>query len=57
MVRIAMSAKVGPLEMAPNGQYRVWLPRVIVDRLARSRRSLESYSDVILRLAAAGKPV
>jgi hypothetical protein len=30
-------AKVGPLEMAPNGQYRVWLPRAVVDRRARMR--------------------
>jgi hypothetical protein len=66
MVRIAMSAeayaaiasilppgaKVGPLQIAPNG--RVWLPRAFVDRLARSRRARESYSDVILRLAAEG---
>jgi hypothetical protein len=69
MVRIAMSAeayaaiasilppgaKVGPLQIAPNGQYRVWLPRAFVDRLARSRRARESYSDVILRLAAEGR--
>jgi hypothetical protein len=67
MVRIAISqaayaaiayilppgANVGPLERVPNGQYCVWLPRAVVDRLARMRGSRESYSDVILRLAAA----
>jgi hypothetical protein len=47
-------AKVGLLERAPNGQYRVWLPRAVVDRLARMRGPRESYSDVILRLAAEG---
>jgi hypothetical protein len=64
MIRIAISAdaaiasilppgaNVGPLERAPNGQYRVWLPRAVVDRLARLRSLRESYSDVILRLAS-----
>jgi hypothetical protein len=47
---------VGPLERAPNGQYRVWLPRAVVDRLARMRGPRESYSEVILRLAAGGEP-
>jgi hypothetical protein len=45
---------VGPVEIAPNGQYRLWLPGVVVDRLARRRGHLETYSDVILRLAARG---
>jgi hypothetical protein len=44
-------------DRAPNGQYRVWLLRAIVDRLARMRGARESYSDVILRLAAARKSV
>jgi len=71
MVQIAISAEayaaiaailppgahVGPLAIAPNGQYRVWLPRAVVDRLARKRGPRESYSDVVLRLAARGEPV
>jgi hypothetical protein len=44
-------------DRAPNGQYRVWLLRAIVDRLARMRGARESYSDVILRLGAARKSV
>jgi hypothetical protein len=48
-------ANIGPLEMAPNGQWCVWLPHAIVDGLARMRGARESYSDVILRLAATGK--
>ena len=51
---LPLGSKVGPLEIAPNGQHCVWLPRAVVDRLARIRRPLESYSDVILRLAAEG---
>jgi hypothetical protein len=47
-------AKVGPLERALNGQCCVWLPRAVVDRLARMRGPHESYSDVILRLAGKG---
>ena len=69
MIRIAVSAEayaaiasilppgahVGPLEMAPNGLYRVWLPQAVVDSLARRRGPRESYSDVILRLASRGE--
>jgi hypothetical protein len=54
---LSPGANIGPLEIAPNGQYRVWLPRAVVDRLARLRGARESYSDVILRLAAAGKSI
>jgi len=32
-------------------EYRVWLPRTLVDRLSALRRPGESYSDVILSLA------
>jgi hypothetical protein len=69
VIRIAMSAEayaaiasilppgvnIGPLETAPNGQYRVWLPQAVVDRLARMRGARESYSDVILRMASRGQ--
>jgi hypothetical protein len=54
---LAPGTKVRPLEHAPNGQYCVWLPRAVVDRLARMRGPRESYSDVILRLAARGERV
>jgi hypothetical protein len=37
-------------QRAPNGDYRVWLDRAVVDRLAAMRRPLETYGDVILRL-------
>jgi hypothetical protein len=46
---------VGPLESAPNGQYRIWLPRAVVDGLAPMRGARESYSDVILRLISSGQ--
>jgi hypothetical protein len=36
-----------------NGQMRIWLARKFVDRLLELRGPGESYSDVILRLAAA----
>ena len=36
-----------------NGERYIWLPRAVVDRLRALRGSGESYSDVILRLAAA----
>jgi hypothetical protein len=69
MIRIAVSAEAyaaiasilppgayrGPLEMAPNGQYRVWLPQAVVDSLAQRRGPRENYSDVILRLASRGE--
>ena len=37
---------------ASDGLVRIWLDRAIVDRLGRLRGPGESYSDVILRLAA-----
>ena len=44
------NVRVDP-QRAPNGDYRVWLDRAVVDRLAAMRRPLETYSDIILRLA------
>jgi hypothetical protein len=41
-------------ERAPNGDYFVWLEPAVVSRLAAMRRPGESYSDVILRIAAGG---
>jgi hypothetical protein len=68
MVRIAITqaafdaiAKTLPLgsvgyENATNekGERLIWLDRAIVDRLRAMRGPGESYTDVILRLAAAG---
>ena len=34
----------------------IWLPRAVVDRLRSLRGPGESFSDVILRLAAEGEP-
>jgi hypothetical protein len=39
-------------DRAPNGQYRVWLLRAIVDRLARMRGARESYIDVAVGSAS-----
>jgi hypothetical protein len=39
-------------ERTASGDYFVWLDRATVDRLERLRVSGESFSDVILRLAA-----
>jgi hypothetical protein len=35
-----------------RGEHYVWLPPNVVDRLRAQRRPGESYSDVILRIAA-----
>jgi hypothetical protein len=42
------------LEANARGEKLVWLNRTVVDRLAALRGPGESYSDVILRLAAEG---
>ena len=39
-------------ERALNGDYLVWLEPAVVDRIAGLREPGESYSDVIVRLAA-----
>jgi hypothetical protein len=41
-----------PRSIGPDGQMRIWLDRRIVDGLRALRGPGESYSDVILRLAA-----
>ncbi len=41
-------------EMAPDGEYRVWLPRRVVERLIARREPSETFSDVILRLVERG---
>src|SRR5271163_268848 len=39
-----------------NGERYIWLPRAVVDRLRSLRGPGESFSDVILRLAAGSEP-
>jgi hypothetical protein len=41
-------------EIAPDGEYRVWVPRTIVERLLALREPGETFSDVILRLVERG---
>jgi hypothetical protein len=53
----ALKARMPRIDQAPtskgrNGQMRISLDRKFVDRLLELRRPGESYSDVILRLAA-----
>jgi hypothetical protein len=43
-------------ETDANGERLIWLPRAVVDRLRSLRGPGESYSDVILRLAAPDEP-
>jgi hypothetical protein len=43
-------------EIAPDREYRVWLPRAEVNHLRALRASGETFSDVILRLASSGEP-
>ena len=40
------------IEANEHGERYVWLPPKVVDRLRAQRRPGESYSDVILRIAA-----
>jgi hypothetical protein len=68
MIRIAISpeafeaiARTLPLgnvgyenKVTERGERLIWLDRAVVDRLRSLRGRGESYSDVILRLAAAG---
>jgi hypothetical protein len=41
-------------EIAPNGEYRVWLSRIAAERLLALREPSETFSDVILRLTERG---
>jgi hypothetical protein len=54
---IASALPVGGVvdhEVAPDCEYRVWLPRKVVDRIRALRAPGEDFSDVILRLAERG---
>jgi hypothetical protein len=48
------AGSIGETRIAPEGQYRIWLPRDVVERLRALRQSGESFSSVILRLAERG---
>lgn len=41
-------------EIAPDGEYRVWLPRIVVERLLARREAGDTFRDVILRLVERG---
>ena len=41
-------------ELAPDGEYRLWLPPDVVNRLRALRAPGETFSDLILRLAQRG---
>jgi hypothetical protein len=41
-------------EIVPDGEYRVWLARDVVNRLRALREPGETFSDVILRLCQRG---
>jgi hypothetical protein len=54
---IAFTLPVGSpfeAEIAPDHEYRVWLPRAVVNRLRAVREPGETFSDVILRLTDGG---
>jgi hypothetical protein len=41
-------------ELVPDREYQLWLPRSLVNGLRAQRAPGETFSDVILRLAARG---
>ena len=43
-----------PPRPGPDGLIRIWLDRQFVDRLGQMRGTGETYSDVMLRMAAVG---
>jgi hypothetical protein len=45
---------LGESKVAPDREYRVWLPRDVVNRLRALRQPDETFSGVILRLAGRG---
>jgi len=53
VIRIAISSAA--FEAIQQGERYVWLENAMADRLAALRGPDESYSDVILRLAATGQ--
>jgi hypothetical protein len=53
-IAATLPAGTAEQEIAPDGEYRVWLPRTVVIRLRAMRELGETFSDVILRLAERG---
>jgi hypothetical protein len=47
---VAAARAAGEQEVAADREYRVWLPRAVVERLRALRGPGETFSDVILRL-------
>jgi hypothetical protein len=45
---------VAEKKIAPDGEYGIWLPRTVVERLLARREPGETFSDVILRLVERG---
>jgi hypothetical protein len=41
-------------EIVPDGEYRVWMSHIAVERLLAQREPGETFSDVILRLVERG---
>jgi hypothetical protein len=41
-------------EIAPESEYRVWMPRIAVERVLARREPGETFSDIILRLVKGG---
>jgi len=41
-------------ELAPDGEYGLWLPRRVVNRLRAQRAPGETFSETIIRLAERG---
>jgi hypothetical protein len=44
-------------EDAPDREYRIWVPRIVVNRLRELREPGETFSDVILRLKGSFGPL
>ena len=53
-IAMTLPAGSGERETTPNSEYLVWLPRAVVEKLRALREPGETFSDVILRLAARG---
>jgi hypothetical protein len=54
MLQLRPRCRLAEQEIAPDGEYLVWLPWTAVDHLRALRAAGETFSDVILRPAARG---
>ena len=50
----AHAASAAEPELASDREYRIWLPRAVVERLRALREPGETFSEVILRLTERG---